>query len=235
MAVSRERYRKLIKYVPFFLTVIIICCCVIFMTGHDFDELLSYTPENLWLAAAVLWGFYGLKSLSVVFPLTALFVAVGAVYPFWLASLINIIGLSISFTIPYLVGRYSGGDFIDAVSEKYPNARKLIKYSHDNNFFTSYITRAVVFVPGDVVSMIHGAMKMPYRSYLLGSLVGVLPEMLVQTYVGAKLDSLDFRTVLVLLTLIVLTLAFSLLLNKKISKHGKEADKEEFGGFDVRS
>lgn len=209
MAEPSERYRKLIKYVPFFLTVIIICCCVIFMTGHDFDELLSYTPENLWLAAAV--------------------------YPFWLASLINIIGLSVSFTIPYLVGRYSGGDFIDAVSEKYPNARKLIKYSHDNNFFTSYITRAVVFVPGDVVSMIHGAMKMPYRSYLLGSLVGVLPEMLVQTYVGAKLDSLDFRTVLVLLTLIVLTLAFSLLLNKKISRHGKEADKDEFGGFDVRS
>lgn len=226
-----ERIRKALKYVPFLLTVVIIICCLVFLVNHDFEELLDYTPDNLILAAFVLLGFYGLKSMSVVFPLTALFVAIGAIYPFGIAVLVNILGLSVSFTIPYLVGRASGGELVDAIAGKYPKARKLVDYSHDNNLFASYISRAVVVVPGDVVSMIHGALRMPYKPYLLGSLVGVLPEMLVQTYIGAKLDSLNFKTVLVLVALIAATLTFSVLLNKKVSKRGKRADREAFKDF----
>ncbi len=226
-----EKLRKALKYIPFLLTVVIIVCCLVFLANHDFEELLDYTPENLILAAFVLLGFYGLKSMSVVFPLTALFVAIGAIYPFGVAVLVNILGLSVSFTIPYLVGRASGGELVDAVAAKYPKARKILDYSHDNNLFASYISRAVVVVPGDIVSMIHGALRMPYKPYLLGSLVGVLPEMLVQTYIGAKLDSLNVKTVLVLIALVAVTLTFSLLLNKKVSKHGKKADKEDFKDF----
>lgn len=226
-----ERIRKILKYVPFILTVVIIICCLVFLANHDFEELLDYTPDDLILAAFVLLGFYGLKSMSVVFPLTALFVAIGAIYPFGIAVFVNILGLSVSFTIPYLVGRASGGELVDAVADKYPKARKLVDYSHDNNLFASYISRAVVVVPGDIVSMIHGALRMPYKPYLLGSIVGVLPEMLVQTYIGAKLDSLTPKTLIVLVVLIAVTLAFSILLNKKVSKRGKQEDREDFKDF----
>lgn len=226
-----ETVKKILKYAPFILTVVIIVCCLVFLSNHDFEDLLDYTPDNLILAAFVLLGFYGLKSMSVVFPLTALFVAIGAIYPFGVAVVVNILGLSVSFTIPYLVGRASGGELVDAIADKYPKARKLVSYSHDNNLFASYISRAVVVVPGDVVSMIHGALRMPYKPYLLGSIVGVLPEMLVQTYIGAKLDSLTPKTVLVLVALIAVTLAFSILLNKKISKRGKQEDMNDFKDF----
>ena len=223
-----DKSKHFLKIVPFILTVIIIVCCAVFLADHDFNELLSYTPENLYLAAFVLIGFYGLKSLSVVFPLTALFVSVGAIYPFWIAILINILGLSVSFTIPYLVGRFSGGGLVSAISHKFPKAQKMVNYSHDNNLFASYISRAVVVVPGDVVSMIHGALRMPYRPYLLGSLLGVMPEMLVQTYIGAQLNHLTFKSVMVMVALIAATLAFSVLLNKKVSRSGKNADKFDF-------
>lgn len=223
-----DKQKKLLRYIPFVLTLLIILCCVIFLANHDFDELLSYTPDNLILAAFVLLGFYGLKSMSVVFPLTALFVATGAIYPFWIAVFVNLLGLSVSFTIPYIVGRTSGGGLVDAIADKYPKAKKIVDYGHENNLFASYISRAVVFVPGDIVSMIHGALRMPYKPYLLGSIVGVLPEMLVQTYIGAKLDSMSIKTVLVLIGLIAATLTFSLLLNKKVSKHGQQTDKDDF-------
>lgn len=203
---------------PLLLTAIIIILCAIFLINHDFEELLDYTPKNLWLAFAAFMGFYALKSLSVVFPLTALFVSIGAMYPLGVAILVNIAGLTISFTIPYLVGRYSGGDLVDTITEKYPKAKSVVNYSHRNNLFASYISRAVVVVPGDLVSMLHGAMRMPYRAYLAGSLVGVLPEMLVQTYIGAKLGSLTTKTVIIMIILILLTMAFSLMLNKKFNK-----------------
>ena len=243
--------RKYGRYVPFALTIIIIICCALFLKDHEFSEILSYCPDNLWLAAFVILGlpdgrrlrgrlprlpagafvilgFYGLKSLSVVFPLAAIFVCVGAIYPFWVGILLNVIGLSVCFTVPYLVGRISGGDIMRVIEMKYPKARKLVNYGHDNNLFASYISRAVVVVPGDLVSMIHGALRMPYRPYLLGSIMGVMPEMLVQTYIGAQLKHLTIKSVLVMIALIVATLAFSLILNKKVSRSGKQMDKEDF-------
>ena len=192
--------RKYGRYVPFALTIIIIICCALFLKDHEFSEILSYCPDNLWLAAFVILGFYGLKSLSVVFPLAAIFVCVGAIYPFWVGILLNVIGLSVCFTVPYLVGRISGGDIMRVIEMKYPKARKLVNYGHDNNLFASYISRAVV----------------------------VMPEMLVQTYIGAQLKHLTIKSVLVMIALIAATLAFSLILNKKVSRSGKQMDKEDF-------
>ena len=51
--------RKYGRYVPFALTIIIIICCALFLKDHEFSEILSYCPDNLWLAAFVILGFYG--------------------------------------------------------------------------------------------------------------------------------------------------------------------------------
>lgn len=236
--IPRLRRRKLtprewaLRATPFCLTLGIIVVCLIFLANHDFDDLLSYTPDNYFLAFAVLMGFYALKSLSVVFPLTALFLAAGAIYPFWLASLVNMAGLMICYTLPYLVGRFSGGSLMDIIMKKYPKSRKLIAYTHENDLLASYMTRAVVFVPGDIVSMIHGALKMPYKPYLIGSLVGTVPQMLVQTYLGANLSELDLKTVLVFLGLTGLTMLLALPFNKKVSPESIRDDREMFYEFD---
>lgn len=49
--------RKYGRYVPFALTIIIIICCALFLKDHEFSEILSYCPDNLWLAAFVILGF----------------------------------------------------------------------------------------------------------------------------------------------------------------------------------
>ncbi|MBR1750034.1 MAG: TVP38/TMEM64 family protein [Ruminococcus sp.] len=222
--ISNKKY----AIVSLVTSLLIIGIFVFFIANTDTDEILNYRPDNLWLAAFVFFGFYGLKSLSVVIPLSALFISIGSIYPFPIAVLINIIGLSVSFTVPYLVGRISGGDVIGFVEEKYPKVKKIVNYGHDNNLFASYISRAVVVVPGDVVSLIHGALRMPYRPYLLGSLLGVMPEMLVHTYIGGSLRDLSWKSFLVMIGMIAATLAFSLILNKRISRAGKNADKNDF-------
>ena len=49
--------RKYGRYVPFALTIIIIICCALFLKDHEFSEILSYCPDNLWLAAFVIAFF----------------------------------------------------------------------------------------------------------------------------------------------------------------------------------
>ena len=209
--------RKYIKLVPLGITLLIIIVCAVLLSGHDFHDIISYTPDNRFLAALVIILLFGVKSLSVVFPLTALFVAAGIMYPFPIACLSNLAGLTVCFSVPYFVGKFSGSEIIDKLSQKYPKVNKIVNYSHHNNMFASYMSRAVVIVPGDLVSLIHGALRTPYKPYIAGSLLGVLPEMLVQTYVGGQLDNLTLPAVLIMIALILATMLFSFILNKKIS------------------
>lgn len=224
------RKKKNIKFIiiPLIVSVLIVSAFAVFIHNTDTDEILSYKPDNLWLAVLVFWGFFGLKSVSVVVPLTLLYIAVGSIYPYPVAIAINIVGLTITFTVPYLIGRISGGELIEFIESKYPKVKKLINYGHDNNLFASYMSRAVIVVPADIMSIVYGALRMPYRPYLLGSLMGLLPEMLVQTYIGGSLSDLTVRSLLVMVLLIGVTFAFSVLLNKKVSKAGKAADDDDF-------
>lgn len=50
----------------------------------------------------------------------------------------------------------------------------------------------------------------------------------MQTYIGAQLKHLTIKSVLVMIALIAATLAVSLILNKKVSRSGKQMDKEDF-------
>ncbi len=225
---NNEKFLKYCRYIPIFLTLAMIICCIVFVVNHDFNEILAYTPDDLYLAAAVLLGFYVLKSLSVVFPLAALFITSGVIYPIYISIPLNLVGLALCFTVPYLVGRFAGGDLLAAVVKKFPKARKFISYSRKNDLFASYITRAVMIVPGDIGSLVFGTLRMPYRPYLLGSILGVLPEMVVETYIGGNLSSLTVRSVIVMVSMILATMTLTLLLNKKISRKGAAYDRKDF-------
>ena len=151
--VQRKKNRRFV-IVPLIVSIIIVSAFAVFIHNTETDKILSYKPENLWLAVLVFWGFFGLKSVSVVVPLTLLYIAVGSIYTYPVAILINLVGLTITFTIPYIIGRVSGGELIEYIESKYPKVQKLIDYGHDNNLFASYMSRAVIVVPADIMSIV---------------------------------------------------------------------------------
>lgn len=214
----KKKQKRLLKLIPLFIVVIFIILAALLFSKIDFEDVVAYTPHNRILAAVVLWFFYALKSLSVVVPATVFFIAAGHIYPYPVAVIINIIGLAVSFAIPYFIGRFSGADTADAILEKYPKAKKIADYGHNNNFFTVYISRAITVVPNDLVSMLHGSVKMPFPTFVIASVVGILPEMLVETYIGGKLSEFSLGSLLSMLGLIALTCILSIALNKKLSK-----------------
>ena len=225
---KNDKFLKYCRFVPIIITSVMMIMCIVFFAGHDFNEILAYTPDNRALAAVVFLGFFVFKSVSVVFPLAAIFIATGLVYPIYISIPLNILGLALCFTVPYLVGRFAGGDLLEIVVKRFPKAKKFVEYSHRNNLFASYITRAVVIVPGDIASIVFGTLKMPYRPYLLGSILGVFPEMVVETYIGGNLRDLTARSVIVMAAMILATMALTFALNKKISRKGREYDKKDF-------
>ena len=161
--------------------------------------ILRYTPENEILAAGILLLLFALKSLTVVFPLSILYLASGILFQPVIAVLISTAGLAVTITIPYWIGKYSGKQAVQEICKKYPKAGMLAKYQEQNIFFACFITRIVGFLPGDIVSLYFGACDTAYLIYLAAGVAGSLLSIITTTLLGEKISdpfSVEFMVVL---------------------------------------
>lgn len=162
--------------------------CLIFRDSLNAQTILHYTPENLWLAALALLAFYAVKSLSVVFPLLALYVCAGLLFPVPLALAVNLLGLFVCVSLPYSLARCAGAGLVDKLQKRYPIIARLNELQQGSELFFAFFLRVVGVLPGDVVSMVLGATGMTYWKYVLGSLLGMLPGMVSATIAGASVS-----------------------------------------------
>ena len=163
------------------------------------NTILRYTPENAMLAAGIVLLLFALKSLTVVFPLSILYLASGIIFQPVIAVLISTVGLAITITIPYWIGRCSGKQIVQKICQKYPKAGMVEKYQRTNTFFACFITRIVGFLPGDIVSIYFGACDTAYLIYLVAGVFGSLLSIITTTLLGEKISdpfSIEFMMVL---------------------------------------
>lgn len=178
---------SVLRFAP--LLICIIFVAAYFAGGKEItvESLMSYAPSTPFLAALFLVLLYALKSLSVFFPIIILNVLGGFLFAPVQAIVVNTIGVFVELTIPYWIGRYSGTGRAEKLMNKYPKLGEIIGEDSGNDFIISYFLRAVSFLPGDAVSMCLGAIKIPYRSYLVGSLLGTLPGTIAATLIGMNI------------------------------------------------
>lgn len=163
------------------------------------NTILRYTPENAILAAGIVLLIFALKSLTVVFPLSILYLASGILFQPVIAVLVSTAGLAITITIPYWIGKYSGKQAVQEICQKYPKAGMVAKYQKTNPFFACFIIRIVGFLPGDIVSLYFGACDTEYGIYLIAGIAGSLLSIITTTLLGEKLSdpfSVEFMIVL---------------------------------------
>ena len=176
------------RWVP--LGVMGVFAAVFLVLGREMrlSELLSWTPESPALAGLFLVGLYGLKSLSLVFPLLLLYLAAGAIFPLPLAFAVNTAGLAVCVSLPFLLGRRMGVDVQGTLLRRWPQLARLEELERESAFRLLALVRAMGLLPCDAVSLWFGASGMRYGPYLAGSLAGMLPMMLAETALGAAVQ-----------------------------------------------
>ena len=162
----------------------------LFLSGEELsvDTVLSYTPKMPLLAALFLLLLYGLKSLSLTLPILLLDTVCGVLFPLPVAILVATLGTAITLTIPYFIGRGAGPDMTEKLQQKHPRLRELREMRSRNELFLAFLIRIVGILPCDVVSLYLGNTRMPFPKYLLGGVLGFLPDVLTATVVGMKAD-----------------------------------------------
>jgi cardiolipin synthase len=172
------------------LAIVIVSALAAVVARNDLtlERILSFTPENLWLAALVFMGLFALKSIVAVVYLKLLYIAVGMVFPAPIAILVNIAGTALEMTIPYLLGWFGGQRSMQVILQRRPTLRRLETMRSANNLRFSTLSRAVGVLPADALSIYLGASGMPYGDFVLGGVLGLLPSLLITTVMGTQIE-----------------------------------------------
>ncbi len=202
----------ILKILPFAIMGILIVAILSSNEDPTVENILSSMPDSMFLSALFLMGMYALKSLSVVFPIIVLQVAAGLMFPLWAALLLNILGTTVAYTIPYITGRFSGSAATEKLMRKYPKVKEIVDMQHSSSWFPSFILRSVSCLPADIISMCLGSVKVPYIPYVVASVVGTLPGLIPATTAGMSILDPTSAVFIFSVILTVLTSVLSIIL-----------------------
>ncbi len=165
------------------------------------------TEDLSWMHAVYLTGFILLAVLGL--PLTALIGGTGIIFgPLW-GSLIAYGGSIASAVLSYFIGEITGKDFVRSFAGKKVNSisRQLSK----RGMWTILFVRVVPVAPFAVINLLAGASHIRQRDYILGTMIGMMPGVLVlTTFFGQLIEVIreaSTLNILILAGLLILVLA----------------------------
>lgn len=190
--------------------------------GFSVQALLDFTPEEPKKAVIVLLLLYAAKSISIFFPLVLLEIAVGHLFPSWLAFGINFVGIIIILTVPYWIGYVVGLEIIEKLVKKYPRFKKIVDKQQRSSFFLCYFLRAISCLPGDIVTLYLGATHTSYWQNLIGGTLGILPGMILATLMGSSIQdprSKEFwLSAVLMIVLALLSVLWHIIYRRRLEK-----------------
>lgn len=220
MKIQKQKSKK--KLIPIIAMLIMAMILIAIIRKSEqplsVNTIIRYTPDNEILAAILLLMFFALKSLTVVFPLPMLYFASGILFKPLIAVLISLVGLVITITIPYWIGRTSGKNIIQKMCQRFPKVKQVKRYQEKNLYFACFITRIVGILPGDIVSFYFGACNEPYLVYTMAGVTGSLLSIITNTLLGEKInDPFSIEFMIVLLCKVIVSVG-AIIINYKLNK-----------------
>ena len=176
------------------------------------EELLSYTPQQPLFAVLFFMLLYAVKSISCFIPVIILQLAVGILFPTPWALLINALGSAVCFSIPYWIGLHAQDAWLQKLLQKYPKVGQMVARQQNRELFVPFLMRVLSFLPLDIVSVYLGSIKIPYKKYLLGSMLGTLPGLIIATLLGTSITDPSSPLFVVSICLMLLLAGGSLLI-----------------------
>ncbi len=227
---AKKNYNKLIKILQIasgiFILAMVVACIVL---THKYELKVTNIPEisekiqggTLVLAIGFII-FSVIKSFALVFPPAVVFSVCAYVIPdFWIALLVNIVSVFLSLSLPYALGRFTGAGMVDTLKAKFKAIKKLDDFAGANEAQMTFAIKLSGLLPGDLSSLLFGAMGISYKKYMIGSFLGTLPLAVVYSFFGYALKNIGERPWVVAIpvaVIIVFTLIASLITKKLITK-----------------
>ncbi len=178
-------------------------------------HLLQYAEAQRfsWLGISGVLLAYTVASLLFV-PVNLMIAATAAAFGGLLGLVYALAGSLLAATVVFGIGRGIGRDPVRRFAGRWVNA--VSRRLNQHGLFAMTLLRLLPVAPFSVVNLVAGASEMRIRDFLLGSLLGMLPGLVLMTVFGDRLGAWLRRPetsnllILIGVTLAVVTLALVL-------------------------
>ncbi len=182
-----QRYRHAIGLFARIIAAAAIIAVIIWkfreLQNIDVRALVEASSSTLAAILTIL-GVYLIKGITFVVPASLVYIAVGMAFKPVAAIFINLAGILIEIFVSYLAGIILGGDFVTRKLEGNKYGAKILSLQSNRKNSAIFAVRFLPVFPIDLVSLFLGAIRMKLLPYILVSLGGIMPRVILFTLLG---------------------------------------------------
>ena len=184
--------------------------------------------SSIYMAMAMVVGIFFLKSLLFVIPASLIYISVGMAFSPLTAILVSFAGIAAEVSATYILGRFLGGDAVNRMLSKSKSGQKFLEKDVGNKFSVLFLMR-FSGLPIDFTSLFLGASGCRYPIYLLSSLAGIMPRVILFTLLGDRIYDLIPMDVIVKVIICALPVVVIVFIVKYIIDRKKKNAPEAAG------
>lgn len=228
---NNKDYSKLIKVLQIAAGILMLAGVVVFIifkkkyniSLSNIEGLSEMLKGGTLTLSLIFIGFSVVKSFALVFPPAVLISIAGYMIPnFGIALIVNLFGTVLSLTIPWALGKFTGEAMVTTLSKRFKAIKKIEDFTGTNEKVMTFAIKLAGVLPGDLSSLIFGAMGISYKNYMIGSSLGMLPLVIIYTWFGYALKSVGDKpwlTAIPVVVIVVFVIVASFITKKLVSKN----------------
>lgn len=200
------------------------------------QQLTEQFGNGVLILSAIMIGISVVKSFALILP-PAVFYSITAYIldpgpkGFVISLIVNTIACTLSLIIPYFLGRFTGSGMVDTLSKKFKAIKKLDDFAGTNEIKLTAVIKFAGVLPGDLSSLLFGAMNISFKNYMVGAFIGNFPLVAAYTLFGLVLKNVGNKPWVVAIPVMIIAvfLLLASLITKKMiadNKKNKSAQAE---------
>lgn len=184
--------------------------------GNSIGKFKSFANELInshgnW-APVIYIGILEIKTIFIVFPYSVMIILGGSIFGPTSGFIYSIVGIYLSASIGFWLGRFLDKRIVEKILKN--RLKNLDSKVEKHGFKIIFLMRLSMLFPFDLLSFACGVAKMKYKDFILGTMLGIIPETFSLTYLGENMDNPFSYEFIIALVLVFLTAAVPFIYNK---------------------
>jgi uncharacterized membrane protein YdjX (TVP38/TMEM64 family) len=181
---SESKHRSLLRpFLLIFLISTIFIIAYIFGFGEHLSDLQPWIQSwGIWAPVVYLLIYLGIVLISL--PATPFGIIAGIIFGSTIGIILIIIGATLGSAFTFLIARYFARDSVSRWVKDNPRFQRLDQLIETHGTIIVIVTRLVPLFPFNILNYGFGLTKIPFKTYMLWSTIGMIPGTIV--FVGGS-------------------------------------------------
>ena len=165
----------------------------------DCFSLKTFSPEVIkhYIQSFGPWALfvyivlYALNAISLLPPIGFMSLAAGFIFGPFQGTIGIMMGSFLGTTATFYISRLFGRKFVESLIKG--KGKEFEEKINREGFLTILFMRLIPLFPWEIINYASGLSKVKYRDFILATMIGIFPAVIIQTFFSDRLAHFDIR------------------------------------------